>query len=207
MRARMPLKAVPTVPEITLHTASPTSGLRVFLDRIGCGRATPYWAYPWAGGLALARYVLDRPETVAGLRVLDLGSGSGLVAIAAALSGAREVLAMDADPCAVAAATLNALANGVALRAVSDDRAPSMSGVDVVLAGDVFYGRAVAQQTTRALDACLDAGMAVLVGDPGRPFLPRHRSRELAAYSVADVGDPQTSRHGQAFVFSWEPRS
>jgi predicted nicotinamide N-methyase len=150
---------------------------------------TPYWAYHWGGGLALARYVLDHAGLVAGRRVLDLGAGSGIVGIAAAKTGASEVIAVDTDPHAMAAAHLNATANGVDLstlvRDILDDPPPA---VDIVLAADLFYEQRLAQRVTDFLRRCLAARIDVLVGDPYRPFLPRSELRMLKEYSVPDFG-------------------
>lgn len=149
----------------------------------------PYWAYHWGGGLALARYVLDRPAAVAGLRVLDLGAGSGIVGIAAKKAGAKQVVASDVDPYAVAAIGLNAEANGVTVETVLGDlTADAPPEVDVVLVGDLFYEEELARRVTTFLDRCLASGMDVLVGDPWREFLPRHRLELMAEYPGVDFG-------------------
>jgi len=202
--ANLPLTAVPFVPEIRLHTATPASGLRRMLDATGAP-GSPYWAYPWAGGAVLARFILDRPQTVAGRRVLDLGTGSGLVAIAAAKAGAASIIAADTDPNALAALCLNAAANGVKVETwahdVIDGPPPD---VDMVLAGDVFYETRLAARVTAFLDCCLDAGIAALVGDPGRAPLPRHRLHPLAEYAVADFGAAAQGGEKPAFVFAFQ---
>lgn len=185
IRASLPLAPAPGVAEVLLHQATPSSGLWR-LAKADPGFGSPYWAYPWAGGLALARYVLDRPETAAGRRVVDLGAGSGLVAIAAALAGAREVMAVETDRYARAAIPLNAAANDVAISIVPDDPLPD---ADLVLGGDVFYDRDVAERTMGFLDRCLAAGREVLIGDPGRAFLPLPRLRRLAEHPVSDFGE------------------
>ncbi len=201
----LPLAAVPSVPEIRLHMAAPASGLRRELEARG-DAGSPYWAYPWAGGAVLARFILDRPQTVAGKRVFDLGTGSGLVAIAAAKAGAGAVMAADADPNAVTALRLNATANGVAIDAWAGDAANgNPPDVDMILAGDVFYEAALAARVTAFCDRCLRAGIAVLVGDPGRTSLPRHRLRLLAEYAVADFGAATRGGETPAFVFAFEP--
>lgn len=175
------LAPVPGVPEIRLHTAHPASGLgRAALD-------SPYFAWPWAGGIVLARFVLDRPELVAGRRVLDLGAGSGLVGIAAAIAGAGVVLAAETDPAALAAIPLNAAANGVATQLVARDlldEAPP--AVDLVLAGDVFYAPRLARRVGAFLGRCAGAGVPVLVGDPGRRHLPTGRLRLIERRRVQD---------------------
>jgi len=204
---KLPLAAVPAVPEIRLHMATPASGLRRMLEASG-ESGSPYWAYPWAGGVVLARFILDRPDAVAGRRVLDLGSGSGLVAIAAARAGAKGVTAVDTDPNAIAALRLNAAANGVPVETWAHDvTAGPPPDVDVVLAGDVFYEAALAARVTTFLDRCLDAGIAVLVGDPGRAPLPRHRLRLQAEYAVADFGTAAQGGERPAFVFAFRPET
>ncbi|TKB13787.1 MAG: methyltransferase [Mesorhizobium sp.] len=190
----MRLTPVPSLPEIRLYMAHPGSGLRRLLEPDGddaeeSAAEPPYWAYAWAGGAVLARYVLDRPSIVMDRRVLDLGAGSGLVGIAAAKAGAREVLATEIDRNGVVALGLNAAANGVAITTIGEDiTAGPPPAVDLVLAGDVFYGQAVARRVIPFLDRCLAAGIEVLVGDPGRAWLPRARLRLLGEYQVPDVG-------------------
>jgi predicted nicotinamide N-methyase len=178
---------VPFVPEVTLRTAAEPFGLwgRTELD------APPFWAFPWAGGQGLARYVLDHPETVAGRRVLDVASGSGLVAIAAAKAGARTVTAGDIDENALAAITLNAAANGtpqVTARSVDLATASLATGVlrapDVVLAADVFYQRDLAAMALRFLQAARAAGATVLAADPSRAFVPRAELTALTSYEI-----------------------
>ena len=174
--------AVPFVPEVTLLTAAEPFSL---WDRTNC-EAPPFWAFPWAGGQGLARYVLDHPETVAGRDVLDIASGSGLVAIAAAKAGARTVTAGDVDENAVAAIALNAAANGtpqVAPRPV-DLAAADPGDAEVVLAADVFYQRDLAALALRFLRAARAAGAAVLAADPSRAFVPKGELTALAAYDV-----------------------
>jgi predicted nicotinamide N-methyase len=153
----------------------------------------PFWAFPWAGGQALARYLLDQPDSVRGQVVLDLASGSGLVAIAAAMAGAASVTPSDTDPLAVAAITLNAGVNRVRLEPTAGDLlgAPGPgqpAGVpvraDVVLAGDAFYDRELAARLLPFLERASQAGALVLVGDPGRAYLPRERFTRVAAYDV-----------------------
>ncbi|ENZ80459.1 MULTISPECIES: 50S ribosomal protein L11 methyltransferase [Caulobacter] len=173
-----------------LHTAGPRSGL-MRLAKADPAFGSPYWARPWGGGLALARHVLDCPESVAGRRVLDLGAGSGLVAIAAMLAGARAAWAVDIDPYAVAAIGLNAAANGVSVEAtLADLTTGDPPAVALVLVGDLFYDAVLAERILAFLDRCRAAGVAVLIGDPWREFLPTERLRVVADYPVADFGDP-----------------
>lgn len=188
IRRNLRLAWLPAIPEIRLYLAHAGSGLSR-LDRNGDG-AAPYWAFAWGGGLALARHILDNPETVAGRRVLDLGAGSGLVGIAAVKAGAATVLAAEVDPYGQAALALNAEANGVMLTPLAlnifRDAPPP---VDLVLAGDVFYAPDVAIPMLACLDRCHAAGCDILIGDPGRRDLPRHRLRRLAEYPVGDIGE------------------
>ena len=174
---------VPFVPEITLRTAAEPFGL---WDRTARD-APPFWAFPWAGGQGLARYVLDHPQTVAGRRVLDVASGSGLVAVAAARAGARSVTAGDIDDNALAAIALNASGNGagvVTARHVDLAAAPPLPVPDIVLAADVWYQREMAALALRFLRAARSAGAEVLVADPGRAFVPRDSLTAVASYQV-----------------------
>ncbi|WP_412741031.1 class I SAM-dependent methyltransferase [Krasilnikovia sp. MM14-A1259] len=149
----------------------------------------PFWAFAWAGGQALARHLLDHPEIVRSRRVLDLASGSGLVAIAAALAGAAQVRAVDVDPAACAAVLRNAAANRVDVRVAAADAGAAPDPEDtaepeVVLAGDAFYSPSVAPRMTRALRRAARSGARVLVGDPGRGYLPEHLFSRIAEYPV-----------------------
>jgi predicted nicotinamide N-methyase len=202
------LVPVPSLPGIRLHTAHAATGLWRLSqpDEDGAEPPPPYWAFPWAGGMALARYILARPETVIGRRVLDLGAGSGLVAIAAAKAGASAVTAADIDRYALAAISLNATANDVAVAVLGDDLSfgPPLP-VDLVAVGDLFYERDLAERITAFLDRCRLAGIDVLVGDPGRAYLPRPRLRRLAEYVVPDVGEVESAATKPSAVFAFEP--
>jgi predicted nicotinamide N-methyase len=172
---------VPFVPEIVLRTAGDPYEL---WERTG-QEPPPFWAFPWAGGQGLARYVLDHPSLVAGRSVFDAASGSGLVAIAAAKAGARRVVATDIDPCALAAVELNAADNDVAVEtAVRDLTANTPIDASVVLAADVFYDRSVAGQATEFLRRARDTGAEVLAADPGRAFLPADAFSKVGVYEV-----------------------
>lgn len=202
VRENTRLAPVPSIVEIRLHTAHEATGLWRLAE--GADPPPPYWAFPWAGGLALARYVLDHPELVAARRVLDLGAGSGLVAIAAAKAGAREAIAAETDPYGVAAVGLNAAANGVAVAVIADDITTGPPPpVDVVLVGDLFYDRDLALRVTAFLDRCRAAGIDVLIGDPRRAYLPHERLHLLAEYAVPDVGDVEgaATKPGAVFAF------
>ena len=180
----LPLAPARAVPEVLLHRAGPSSGLH----RLGLSRS-PYWAYQWAGGTALARFILDNPGAVAERRVLDLGCGGGLVAIAAAEAGARDVSAVDIDPAAAVATALNANANGVRIwTLVADLLDGPAPPADLVLAGDLFFDPRLAIRVTRFLDRCRDAGIAALIGDPRRAHLPVARLRAIAEVPVPDFG-------------------
>ena len=181
------LAPAPFVPEVLLHQADEPIGLWELTEgEFRSEQPPPFWAFAWAGGQALARFVLDHPGEVAGRRVLDLASGSGLVAVAAARAGAASVRAVDVDPLAVAAITLNARANGAA--AVVAECADILDGdagdAEVVLAGDVFYNERLAGRMNRFLRRARRAGVSVLYGDPGRAFLPERPGVEVAAYEV-----------------------
>jgi predicted nicotinamide N-methyase len=188
---------VPGVPEVRLHKAVPGSGL----GRIVGEGAPPYWAYHWAGGLALARFLLDRPEWVRGRRVLDLGAGGGLVGIAAALAGAAEVLAAEIDPNGRAALALNAALNGMAIAVLEGDPLDAEPPeVDAVLAGDVFYEAALAARVAAWLGQCRAKGIDVLVGDPRRAPLPVDRLRLLHEAPVHETAG--TTQTGAVFAMS-----
>jgi predicted nicotinamide N-methyase len=184
------LAPVPLVPEIQLHQAGdPISLWQRTEEAAGqAGLDPPFWAFAWAGGQALARYLLDNPETARGRRVIDMASGSGLVAIAAAVAGAAAVTAYDIDPLAAEAIRVNSAANGVIVQAVcadflARDDAPAR-GTDLVLVADAFYERDLAAQAMRFLERARARGAEVLAGDLGRAYLPRARLRPLASYDV-----------------------
>jgi predicted nicotinamide N-methyase len=201
---RMPLAPVPAVPEIVLYTAHPASGLRQLYGD-DPDAPPPYWAYQWAGGTVLARYILDHPETVRGKRLLDLGAGSGIVAIAAAKSGASAVTASEIDPHGHSAITLNAAANGATINAILGDILDDLPlPVDIVAASDLFYAENLAARVLPYLESCASAGITVLVGDPFRRPLPLDRLELIAAYEVPDFGGKAAVRSG---VLSLRPPS
>ncbi|MDB5590849.1 methyltransferase [Enterovirga sp.] len=186
IRAETRLLPVPLVPEIRLHLAHEATDLwqRTEDELGGIGLPPPFWAFAWAGGQALARFCLDRAELLAGRRVLDVASGSGLVAIAAARCGAASVEAAEIDDFAAEAIPLNAAANGVALRVRHEDLVGRDEGWDAVLAGDIFYDRDIAGRMEAWLHALARRGATVLIGDPGRSYLPVARLAEMASYCV-----------------------
>jgi predicted nicotinamide N-methyase len=177
----------PLVPEIRLHLAEESLPIwqRTEEELGKMNVPPPYWAFAWAGGQALARYLLDHPQRVAGKSVVDLGTGSGLTAIAARLSGAVPVLAADIDRLALAAVHLNAALNGVEIEVTHEDllaRPPRQA--DVVLVGDLFYERALADRVLAYIDGAAAAGADVLIGDPKRSYFPAGRFRLAAEYQV-----------------------
>ncbi|MEX0406012.1 methyltransferase [Aquibium sp. LZ166] len=186
IRANTALSAPPHVPEIALHLADEAHDLwqRTEEELEEIGLPPPFWAFAWAGGQGLARYVLDNPGIMAGKSVLDFATGSGLVAIAALKAGAARVLAADIDPFCRAAVALNARANGVSISFTTDDLTGTDGDWDVILAGDVFYDRVMTESLCPWFASLAAASTAVLVGDPGRSYLPRDRLSELARYEV-----------------------
>ena len=212
---------VPFVEEITLLTAAEPFGLWDQSDR----DAPPFWAFPWAGGQGLARHILDNPGIVAGRRVLDIASGSGLVAIAAAKAGARSVTATDIDPNALAVIGINAAANkvpvgtrnldlgtcpgpvpaggGLAGTALADTALAGTALADVVLAADVFYQREMAALTLAFLQGAARSGADVLVADPGRAFRPDGLT-SLRSYQVPVLAVLEQTAVKQVTIYSIE---
>ncbi|ODT77434.1 MAG: hypothetical protein ABS76_26985 [Pelagibacterium sp. SCN 64-44] len=191
IRSHLRLEDAPGLKGVKLYCAHKGSRLSL----LG-GDAPPYWAYSWAGGLALARHFIAHPNMVRTKRLLDLGAGSGLVGIVAAKLGAR-VSASEVDPYGRAAIALNAQANGVEITLLADLTAPP-SGIDVIAAGDVFYDETVAASMLPLLQGCAAAGIAVLVGDPGRRDLPLDALEPIASYEVGGMG---SSGAGKARVY------
>ncbi len=179
--------APPLVPEIVLQLADESVPIwQKTEDELGqINGPPPYWAFAWAGGQALARYILDNPEIVRGQRVLDLGSGSGLTAIAAKKAGARDVTAADIDHLALASVLLNAAANGVAVEITAENLlANPPTPFDVVLVGDLFYERQLADRVLAYVEAASSHGATILIGDPQRDYFPRGRFSAVAEYRV-----------------------
>jgi predicted nicotinamide N-methyase len=203
IRANTRLRPVPAVPEIALHLADEAVPLwqRTEEELEEMGLPPPFWAFAWAGGQALARYVLDDRASVAGHRVLDLASGSGLVAIAAAKAGAAPVVASDIDAFAETAMALNATANDVYIdvlgRDLLDDPPPVAPRYDAVLVGDLFYERTTAERAFTFVQRHAALGATVLIGDPGRSYLPKQELRQLAEYRIPvtrDLEDQEIKR-------------
>jgi predicted nicotinamide N-methyase len=177
-------RPVPFVPEITLYQADEPIELWEKTEATGVEQPPPFWAFAWAGGQALARHILDNPALVAGRSVLDLATGSGLVAVAAAKAGAHPVTANDIDPLSLAAAIANAAANNVPVTPIEADLLDSDDPFGVVLAGDVFYSRQMAARVLPFLRRAAARGALVLVGDPGRAYLPAEGMIRQATYDV-----------------------
>jgi predicted nicotinamide N-methyase len=196
------LKDVPFVPGVRLHLAEDGIVLGARLEaEAGRPVPRPFWADAWAGGVAVARYVVDHPRVVAGRTVLDVASGSGLVAIAAAVAGAAAVTANDIDPYACAAIALNARVNGVRVEVSRGDLLDGDGGgADVVLAGDVFYDESMAERMLRFLERAAARGARVLVGDPGRDHLPHDRLEVVATYAVSMIGAPEDAEISEVHV-------
>jgi predicted nicotinamide N-methyase len=186
VREQTSLAAPRLIPEIAIHGACELNPLWHASEEelAENGVPPPYWAFAWAGGQALARYLLDTPEAVAAKRVLDFAAGSGLCAIAALKAGAAEATGSDLDPFACAAMRLNAVANGVTLAVTDADLIDAPASYDVVLAGDVFYERDMAARVAPWLRRLARGGADVLVGDPHRHYLPAQGLSRLAHYTV-----------------------
>ena len=201
------LQRAPHAPELQLYLATEIEPIWRSTEEVmqQTGLDPPFWAFAWAGGQALARYLLDHPEEVAGRRVLDFATGSGIVAIATLMAGAAEVLAADVDPFCAAAVALNAEANGVTIAFTGHDLLPGdPPEVDVICAGDICYAWPLADRVRRWLEAAHRRGTRVLIGDPGRAYLPREGLKSLAAYEIEttlELEDREVRRTG---VFTFE---
>ena len=208
VRANTRTISPPLVPEILLHLAEESLPIwQKTEDDLGeINVPPPYWAFAWAGGQALARFVLDNPDLVAGKRALDLGSGSGLTAIAAMQAGAAAVLAADIDAVALAATHLNAAMNGVTVETTAEDLlAMPSAAYGVVLVGDLFYERTLADRVLSFIDSAVGQGALVLIGDPQRNYFPKDRFEPIAEYCVpvtreledAEIKRTAVWRHGK----------
>ena len=187
IRANTRVLSPPLLPELRLHLADESLAIWTKTEtELGIsGMPPPYWAFAWAGGQAVARYLLDNPALVAGQNVLDIGSGSGLTAIAARLAGAGDVLAADIDAVAGAAVGLNATANAVTIGFTADDLlAAAPKRFDTIIVGDMFYERELARRVLGCIEAAVATGSVVLIGDPQRSYFPRDRFNRLTEYQV-----------------------
>jgi predicted nicotinamide N-methyase len=199
------LRPVPGLESIRLHLADEVLPLwhAVQIETGDPDAALPYWAFAWSGGLAIAHYLRDHPESVAGRRVFDLGSGSGLCAIAAMDAAASEATGADIDPLAAAAIGLNARANrhrvAVVRRDVLDEEPPD---IDVILAGDCWYEGLLAERVTPWLHRARERGIEVLVGDPGRRYLPKDELIEMATYEVRTTTELEDLERKEGRVYA-----
>lgn len=195
VRANTVLQEAPLVPEVALHLASEVVPLwqatEEALSRMGL--PPPFWAFAWAGGQALARYILDHPDAVAGKRVLDFASGCGIAAIAAAKAGATRVEASEIDAFALAALRLNSDANAAGIAATGKDLIGKDEGWEVVLAGDICYERDLAERVFAWLQALSARGATVLIGDPGRNYLPKDGLERMISYAVKTTRELEDS--------------
>jgi predicted nicotinamide N-methyase len=186
IRANTAIGTPSLVPEISLHLATEVTPLWHATEATLAKSQLPppYWAFAWPGGQALARHLLDHPALIAGKSVLDIGAGSGLVAIAAKQAGAARVTAAEIDAFAIAAIRLNAALNAVAIETESGDLIGGDGRWDTILVGDMCYERPLADRLTAWLRALAARGATVLMGDPGRAYLPKDGLAEIARYSV-----------------------
>ena len=209
VRTQTQILTPPLIPEIPLHLASEVIALWQMTEAEleATGLPPPFWAFAWAGGQGLARHILDAPETVRGKRVLDFGAGSGLVAIAAMMAGAREAVAADIDPFAAAAMRLNAKLNGVEIAVTTQDLIGTDAGWDVVLCGDVCYEKPLADRLLAWLTDLAHRGADVLIGDPGRTYLPRAHLVEVTAYAVQTSRELEDTDVRNARVYRLAPRA
>jgi predicted nicotinamide N-methyase len=190
--ANAKLLTVPLVPEVRLYLAAESMPIwQKSEEELGrMNVPPPYWAFAWAGGQALARYLLDNAALMNGRTVLDLGAGSGLTSVAAMKAGAASVLAADIDRYALVAIGLNAEANGVRVATTDVDLLAGAPGAfDAILVGDMFYERALAERALAFVEAARAKGAEVLVGDPRRSYFPKERFRQVAEYSVPVTRD------------------
>jgi len=207
IRANTALVAPPLVPEIKLHLATELVPLGQLTEEEleARGVPPPYWAFAWAGGQALSRYVLDHPQIVAGKTVLDFGSGSGLVAIAAAKAGAARVTAADIDSFARAAIELNATANGAIVNATTDDLIGADGNWRVILVGDMCYERPLAERLLAWLTEQARRGATVLLGDPGRSYFPKSGVERLDTFRVQTTRDLEDREIRETSVYALKP--
>jgi predicted nicotinamide N-methyase len=182
------LQSPPHTPELSLHLADEITPIWRMTEEAleELGLPPPFWAFAWAGGQALARYIIDNPDEISGKRVIDFASGSGIVGLAAARSGAARVLAADIDGFCQAAISLNGEANGLAIEFTDQDLLdhPAPAWAEVILAADICYEKPLAERVMAWLADAKAGGARVLIGDPGRSYFPRHGLAKLAEYQV-----------------------
>lgn len=208
IKAETAVRPVPHAPEILLHVADEAMDLwqKTEEELEALGLPPPFWAFAWAGGQALARYILDNPELVKGKTVLDLASGSGIVAIATMISGASHCLAVDVDPFSAHAVKANSDLNKVSVESVTADiTADPVPEVDILFCGDVFYEEPMTKKILPFLSRALAAGKDVFVGDPGRSYLPRERLEVLATYQVETIASLEDADIKKSSVFRLLP--
>ena len=206
VRHNTAIVAPPLVPEIRLHLATEVAPIWLATEETLAQGAVPppYWAFAWPGGQALARYLLDHRGLVQGRRVLDFAAGSGLAGIAAVKAGALHVEAAEIDRFAIAAITLNAKLNAAEVETIERDVVEQASRWDLVLAGDVCYERPMAERVGRWLARLAAGGTSVLMGDPGRNYLPATGLRDLARYQVPTSLDLEDRTSRETIVWAWE---
>lgn len=207
IRAQTVLKSASAVPELRLYLADEALPLwqATEAELQQSNVPPPYWAFAWPGGQALARYLLDHPETVAGKRVLDLGAGGGITSLAAAKAGAVSVIAADIDLYACTTITLNAEANGLTgVRAVSADllAAPPPEGIDVLLVGDMCYEKPLAEKAIAWGRTVAARGVPVLLADPGRAYVPKTGLTELARYTIPTTLDLEDREARETVIYA-----
>ncbi|BAT57616.1 ribosomal protein L11 methyltransferase [Variibacter gotjawalensis] len=211
VRANTRLQPLAFIPEMSLYLADEAVPLwQKTEEELGAmGLPPPFWAFAWAGGQALARYILDNPEKFFRARVLDLASGSGLVAIAAALAGANPVIANDIDGFAHAAMALNAETNGAYIDIVGHDMletpAPAISRYDIVLVGDLFYEKDTACRALAFVERHQASGAEILIGDPGRTYLPQERLERVIEYRIPVTRELEDNEIKRTSVWRLKP--
>lgn len=186
IRANTRVLAPSYIPELKLHLADDAVALwELTEEQLGeMGLPPPFWAFAWAGGQALARYLLDTPDVAHGKRVLDVAAGCGVVAIAAMKAGAKQAVAIDIDAFAAEAAMLNAALNNVEIAVSAYDPVGQPASADLILVGDLFYDRDLAPRVLAWLETLAGEGKRVLIGDPGRTYLPKDKLEQIAAYDI-----------------------
>lgn len=204
IRANTSILSPPLVPEIKLHLAHEALPIwQKTEDELGeIGLPPPFWAFAWAGGQALSRYIIDTPTVVWDRNVIEIASGSGIVGIAAMKAGAASVLSADIDLFSVAAIEANAELNDVTLQITSEDLlAQTTSNADVILIGDLFYEKGVAERCMAWAQQAKAKGIDVIIGDPGRSYLPKHQLVKVAEYSVPVSRDLEDAEIKQTAVW------